>query len=428
MSIVLKSRVRKDSAGLCAILHNVSLWILFGTISSKIFLINATHLLCFSHLRHSVPFHFKSLSVQFPGYLLIRSTGVHLLPLRTVSSMRISSNGFFQRERKVVVVLALLAVMCGPVRGSRSMKSSASARRANLNVVWPALDHWQLSPPPPPEYVQFPPPVHHHHMSPPCTCSPPILPSSPPSVRPPTSRPHLPPPLPSPSPPDEDRTLHSQNGRRLFSSEHVADPNSSRTEFLTRAGKCTDPSPAGTPLVPYGGYVPVDAPFSYGVPGPAPAPSPTSGADGPSNSQPAPPPQSGDNGTMAHTTVVSAMKFNQCTYTIITTTGNIEGAGTTADVNAEFFDKYGESVLFVNIRSQNRNFNRGATDTFTVVGDCVQNICKMHLSHDDSGPSPGWFVNTVTVSLMYQTHVFNVFEWLAKDEPPYSLSRTISSC
>lgn len=77
---------------------------------------------------------------------------------------------------------------------------------------------------------------------------------------------------------------------------------------MTRAGKCTDPSPAGTPLVPYGGYVPVDAPFSYGVPGPAPAPSPTSGADGPSNSQPAPPPQSGDNGTMAHTTVVSAMK------------------------------------------------------------------------------------------------------------------------
>lgn len=122
------------------------------------------------------------------------------------------------------------------------------------------------------------------------------------------------------------------------------------------------------------------------------------------------------------------LQYNQCTYTIITSTGNIEGAGTQADVNVEFFDKYGDSVLFVNLRSQNRNFDRGATDTFTVVGDCVPNICRLHLSHDDSGPDPGWFVNTVTVSLLYQTHVFNVFEWLSKNEPPYSLSRTISSC
>lgn len=126
----------------------------------------------------------------------------------------------------------------------------------------------------------------------------------------------------------------------------------------------------------------------------------------------------------------NVLQFNQCTYTIITTTSPIAGAGTSSDVNAEFFNKYGESVLFVNLRSQARgqNFKRGATDTFTVVGDCVPDICRMHLSHDDSGPDPGWFVETVAVSLMYQTHVFHVFEWLSKDEPPYSLSRTVSSC
>lgn len=185
------------------------------------------------------------------------------------------------------------------------------------------------------------------------------------------------------------------------------------------------------PLVPYGGYTPVGAPYAYsepGVPALAPAPSHGSGADASYNNQPAPQPESGDDGSMAHTTMVSAVQYNQCTYTIITSTGNIEGAGTQADVNVEFFDKYGDSVLFVGLKSQNRNFNRGATDTFTVVGNCVQNICRMHLSHDDSGPHPGWFVNTVTVSLLYQTQVFNVFEWLAKDEPPYSLSRTVSSC
>ncbi|KAG0580110.1 hypothetical protein KC19_4G147600 [Ceratodon purpureus] len=296
--------------------------------------------------------------------------------------------------------------------------------------------------------------VHRRVHPPPSNAS-----SPPPSLHPPSHPPPMrvhrfppPPSSPPPPPPDEERSKltsgkHSHNRRRLFSSEHVADPNSSsgrehseRNTFLTKAdaspGKCTDADtgapPAVTPLVPYGGgYIPVGAPFPYGdpgVPSPEPGPSPTSGVDGPSDNQPALPPVSGDNSTLAHTTMVSAMKLNQCTYTIITCTGNIEGAGTQADVNVEFFDKYGDSVLFVNLKSQNRNFNRGATDTFTVVGDCVQNICRMHLSHDDSGPNPGWFVNTVTVSLMYQTHVFNVFEWLAKDEPPYSLSRTVSSC
>jgi hypothetical protein len=52
-------------------------------------------------------------------------------------------------------------------------------------------------------------------------------------------------------------------------------------------------------------------------------------------------------------------------------TGNIEGAGTQADVNVEFFDKYGDSVLFVNLKSQNRNFNRGATDTSKTSAVCI---------------------------------------------------------
>ena len=134
---------------------------------------------------------------------------------------------------------------------------------------------------------------------------------------------------------------------------------------------------------------------------------------------------SGDNHNIC---VAVQVQRNQCTYTIVTSTGNIEGAGTTADVNMEFFDDNGNSVLFVNLNSQNRNLDQGATNTFTVVGACVWEICGMHLSHDDAGPDPSWFVNTVTVSLMYQSQVFNVFEWLSKTEPPYSLSRTISSC
>ena len=73
-------------------------------------------------------------------------------------------------------------------------------------------------------------------------------------------------------------------------------------------GKCYDPaeppsSPGAPPLVPYGGYiVPVGAPYTSSDPGtlsPAPAPAPTSGADVP---------ESGGDGNMAHTTMVSAIQ------------------------------------------------------------------------------------------------------------------------
>jgi hypothetical protein len=131
---------------------------------------------------------------------------------------------------------------------------------------------------------------------------------------------------------------------------------------------------------------------------------------------------------VSHSLSLQSQQYNQCTYTIIITTGNIEGAGTTADVNVEFFDRLGSSVLFVGLKSQYRNFQKGSTDTFTLIGDCVQQICRMHVSHDDAGIDPSWFIDTVTVSLMYQTHVFNVYEWLAKNEPPYTISREISSC
>ncbi|KAL2622387.1 hypothetical protein R1flu_002592 [Riccia fluitans] len=118
----------------------------------------------------------------------------------------------------------------------------------------------------------------------------------------------------------------------------------------------------------------------------------------------------------------------QCTYTVVTHTGNIENAETDADVNVEFFNKAGESVLFVDLNSGTDNFGRGQTDTFTMVGNCVPEICKIHLSHDDAGVNPSWFINSVSVSVELETTVFNIYEWLAKDEPPYHLSYVSSLC
>ncbi|KAL3691635.1 hypothetical protein R1sor_005286 [Riccia sorocarpa] len=118
----------------------------------------------------------------------------------------------------------------------------------------------------------------------------------------------------------------------------------------------------------------------------------------------------------------------QCTYTVVTHTGNIENAETDADVNVEFFNKVGDSVLFVDLNTGPDNFGRGQTDTFTLVGNCVPEICKIHLSHDDAGPNPSWFINSISVSVDLETTVFNIYEWLAKDEPPYQLSYVHSLC
>jgi hypothetical protein len=296
--------------------------------------------------------------------------------------------------------------------------------------------------PPPPHHAPPPLPVVRAHEPPPPPHSiDPRVPSVPVNVshEPPPSAANYssPPPkvqsYPLPSPP-RSRTSTVVSSRKIHEL-HDPEPTSSSSS----SSKCQDPFPSGVgaPAPSPGGsfqqLAPGPSPFF--APSYQPVPAPTSGA-GPYTNIPPPytPSTPSNSTTVAHTTMVShslslqSQQYNQCTYTIITTTGNIEGAGTTADVNVEFFDRLGSSVLFVGLKSQNRNFQKGSTDTFTLIGDCVQQICRMHVSHDDAGVDPSWFIDTVTVSLMYQTHVFNVYEWLAKDEPPYTISREISSC
>ncbi|CAK9232680.1 unnamed protein product [Sphagnum jensenii] len=304
---------------------------------------------------------------------------------------------------------------------------------------------------PPPPHHPSPPPPHHappplpvvraHEPPPPPHSIDPRVPSVPVNVT------HEPPPsaanYSSPPPKVQSYPLASPPRSRastVVSSSKLHELHDPKpTSSSSSSSKCQDPFPSGVgaPAPSPGGsfqqLAPGPSPFF--APSYQPVPAPTSGA-GPYTNIPPPytPSTPSNSTTVAHTTMVShslslqSQQYNQCTYTIITTTGNIEGAGTTADVNVEFFDRLGSSVLFVGLKSQNRNFQKGSTDTFTLIGDCVQQICRMHISHDDAGIDPSWFIDTVTVSLMYQTHVFNVYEWLAKNEPPYTISREISSC
>lgn len=173
---------------------------------------------------------------------------------------------------------------------------------------------WWKHPPPSPLQITWPPPAHHYVRHPPSPPPPPPVTDDdsapPPSITPSphAARLHQSP----PPPPDEDRTaLHGKHSRRLSSIDGTG-TNQLLVHADSAPGQCsTDPgalAPGAPPRstgVPYGGgggggYVPVGAPYSAPVVSPVPAPE--------SGGETILPPPSGDNSTMAHTTMVSAMQ------------------------------------------------------------------------------------------------------------------------
>lgn len=252
------------------------------------------------------------------------SSGTRSRLLQSNSLHRLFSSANMSNEpRNLVVTALLLALLCNSVGGSRLMKLTASSSPSRTVVV-NTVDS-QQPPPPPPLNIQWPPPSHHHvrhHHSPPPAPTPAAAPT--PTPTPPaihnnvTSSP--------PPPPDQGTTTlnakHSQpNGRRLFSSDERG-ADFGRNQFLlhtdheSSAGEC-----AGGALAPGatheagipsggGGYgpVPEGAPVPGVVPAiPGPAPAPAPGIS--SGSEPALAPSvAGDNSSMAHSTMVSAMK------------------------------------------------------------------------------------------------------------------------
>ncbi|XP_021841998.1 PLAT domain-containing protein 3-like [Spinacia oleracea] len=132
---------------------------------------------------------------------------------------------------------------------------------------------------------------------------------------------------------------------------------------------------------------------------------------------------------------------SSCTYVVKLKTGNNdERAGTNAKILLRLYNKKGESVDATSLRRyrdgpNSRNyFEKGQLDRFKIPGKCLK-ICKMELSHNNGGDHPGWYVNYLEVTVVNdQTQKssavkrFNINRWLAKDEPPYSLSVVRNLC
>ncbi|XP_021762226.1 PLAT domain-containing protein 3-like [Chenopodium quinoa] len=132
---------------------------------------------------------------------------------------------------------------------------------------------------------------------------------------------------------------------------------------------------------------------------------------------------------------------DECTYVIYVQTGNAKSATTYAKVNLELRDKYFNRLNITNLQSwgimskYHYYFKRGNLDTFAVKGKCLKGpICSMTLSHDNTGVSPGWYVDYVEVTSIAPSRGcrkinFPVNAWLAINEPPFgTASRGVYLC
>ncbi|XP_064633987.1 lipoxygenase homology domain-containing protein 1-like isoform X3 [Lineus longissimus] len=113
-------------------------------------------------------------------------------------------------------------------------------------------------------------------------------------------------------------------------------------------------------------------------------------------------------------------------YRVTVFTGNVRGAGTDANVHVCLFGDQGESTP-KRLDKTGNNFERGKKDEFMISCPAVGKIQRIRIGHDNSGPSPGWFLDKVIVDDLELNRVyeFPCQRWFAKDEDDGKLSREL---
>ncbi len=94
--------------------------------------------------------------------------------------------------------------------------------------------------------------------------------------------------------------------------------------------------------------------------------------------------------------VVSAAPAFAVPYTIEVRTGNVEYAGTDANVCMRIYGTEGTTAEF-QIDDQNDNFERGRLDRFVVNLPDVGTPYRIMIRHDDTGRHSDWFLESVRV-------------------------------
>ncbi|KAL3699606.1 hypothetical protein R1sor_017628 [Riccia sorocarpa] len=120
------------------------------------------------------------------------------------------------------------------------------------------------------------------------------------------------------------------------------------------------------------------------------------------------------------------LRRSLCTYTITTETGRKFGAGTDSTISLSLYNQNEDRVYFPSLDNGNNNFEKGHIDTFEELGPCVENICKLVLSTDNTGLFSDWFVENVNFSVStpisgHQEKRWTLHQWLPANDASAAL-------
>ncbi|XP_061409799.1 lipoxygenase homology domain-containing protein 1-like isoform X3 [Lethenteron reissneri] len=115
-------------------------------------------------------------------------------------------------------------------------------------------------------------------------------------------------------------------------------------------------------------------------------------------------------------------------YKVRVHTGSVRGAGTDANVFVTLYGDQGDSGERKLSKSETHSnkFEKGQEDIFTLEAVDLGRIHKIKVRHDNSMPSPDWFLSKVEVEDLDTDEVFlfTCERWLSKDKEDKKLERT----
>ncbi|XP_044096928.1 lipoxygenase homology domain-containing protein 1 isoform X2 [Neovison vison] len=118
-------------------------------------------------------------------------------------------------------------------------------------------------------------------------------------------------------------------------------------------------------------------------------------------------------------------------YRVTVCTGELEGAGTDANVYLCLYGDVGDTGerLLYNSRNDNDLFEKGNADEFTIEAVTMRKVRRVRIRHDGKGGGSGWFLERVLVREEGQPESDNVefpcLRWLDKDKDDGQLVREL---
>ncbi|KAM5222353.1 lipoxygenase homology domain-containing protein 1 isoform 2-T2 [Ctenodactylus gundi] len=118
-------------------------------------------------------------------------------------------------------------------------------------------------------------------------------------------------------------------------------------------------------------------------------------------------------------------------YRVTVCTGELEGAGTDANVYLCLYGDVGDTGerLLYNCRNNTDLFEKGNADEFTIESVTMRKVRRVRVRHDGKGSSSSWYLDRVLVREEGQPESDNVefpcLRWLAKDKDDGQLVREL---